>query len=208
MIANYNFYDNTQPKENKRNYVALTGVLGTLEESHTYMGEKYYESFVFCQRESKTVDMIPIIISETLLLSSDIIALGRVEVIGEIRTFYLEHKLKLYIHAFSIKAVPQNNSDTNLIKIEGRICKRPTYRVTPLGREISDLCVAVQRPCGKIDYIPCITWGLAAQKCSKYEVGNPVSITGRFQSREYRKNECTKTVFEISVREIKEFPED
>lgn len=206
MIANYDIYNDLQPQVNQFNSVIITGSLASIKESHIYRGEKYYESYIFCERESRVLDFIPIIISETVLHESTFDTKKRVEIIGEIRTFYLDRKLKLYVHVFSLNMASSSENDTNIIRIEGRICKRPTYRVTPLGREISDLCVAVKRPYGKIDFIPCITWGLAARRSSKYEIDDIVSISGRFQSREYEKDEHSCRVFEISVRDIKKEP--
>ena len=78
-------------------------------------------------------------------------------------------------------------SDNNQIYLDGYICKPPVYRKTPLGKEVADLLIAVNRPYGKSDYIPCICWGRNARFVSSFEVGNHIQIWGRIQSREYTK---------------------
>ena len=96
---------------------------------------------------------------------------------------------------------------TNQIFLDGYICKEPVYRKTPLGREIADLLVAVNRPYGKSDYIPCIAWGRNARYASGFAVGTRILIWGRVQSREYTKRlnetECEKRVaYEVSVSKL------
>ena len=91
--------------------------------------------------------------------------------------------------------------------MEGYICKQPVYRKTPLGREIADLLLAVNRPYGKSDYIPCICWGRNARYASGFEVGEHVQVLGRIQSRDYVKKISeleteTRTAYEVSVSKL------
>ena len=100
-----------------------------------------------------------------------------------------------------------DGTKTNSIWLDGYICKEPIYRKTPLGREIADLLLAVNRPYGKSDYIPCICWGRNARYASAFEVGGHVLIWGRIQSREYMKriseNETEKRIaYEVSVSKL------
>lgn len=100
-----------------------------------------------------------------------------------------------------------DGAKTNHIMLDGYICKQPIYRKTPLGREIADLLLAVNRPYGKSDYIPCICWGRNARYASNFEVGEHVQIFGRIQSREYVKKltetETEKRVaYEVSVSKL------
>ena len=69
----------------------------------------------------------------------------------------------------------------------GALCKAPSYRTTPFGREIADLMLAVNRSYGKSDYIPCITWGRTARYAANLKIGDKVQLVGRFQSRNYQK---------------------
>src|SRR5690606_22495334 len=75
----------------------------------------------------------------------------------------------------------------NEIFLDGYICKPPIYRTTPLGREITDLLIAVNRAYNKSDYIPCIAWGRNARFCEKLLIGDHIKIWGRIQSRKYQK---------------------
>lgn len=102
---------------------------------------------------------------------------------------------------------PESGNDENFIFLDGYICKLPTYRETPLGREIADILLAVNRPYGKSDYIPCIAWGRNARFVSSLEVGTRLQIEGRIQSREYQKQIYdeeyeTRTAYEVSVSKL------
>lgn len=116
-----------------------------------------------------------------------------VEVSGQFRSYNrhegAKNKLVLSIFVREWEEVEENleSGKTNQIFLDGYICKAPIYRKTPLGREIADLLVAVNRPYGKSDYIPCIAWGRNARYASTFEVGGHIQIWGRVQSREYVK---------------------
>jgi len=83
--------------------------------------------------------------------------------------------------------------------LEGFLCKQPTYRHTPHGREIADVMLAVNRQYGKSDYIPCILWGRNAYFVKDLKAGSSLRVAGRIQSREYNKNGERKTAYELSV---------
>ncbi len=121
----------------------------------------------------------------------------------------VKNRLVLSVFAREIEFVGSdtNHTKNNQIFLDGYICKQPIYRKTPLGREIADLLVAVNRPYGKSDYIPCIAWGRNARYASNLDVGTRLRIWGRVQSREYTKKlseeECEKRVaYEVSVSKI------
>ena len=99
------------------------------------------------------------------------------------------------------------NEKTNQIFLDGYICKEPIYRKTPLGREIADVLLAVNRSYGKSDYIPCICWGRNARFASGFTVGSHIQILGRVQSREYVKRISEEEVehrvaYEVSVSKV------
>ena len=132
---------------------------------------------------------------------------------GQFRSYnrHEEQKNRLVLSVFArevtfIEEEP-DGARTNNILLDGYICKLPVYRKTPLGREIADLLMAVNRPYGKSDYIPCICWGRNARYASAFEVGGHVLIWGRIQSREYMKrigeNETEKRIaYEVSVSKL------
>ena len=133
-----------------------------------------------------------------------------VGICGEIRTRNVDvsGKSRLEIYVFVKETGTCGEKDTNYAELQGFICKKPNLRETPLGRTICDVFMAINRPSGKSDYIPCIFWGRQALRVAEMEVGKEISITGRLQSREYVKQnlfgECeTKTAYELSVVELK-----
>ena len=119
-------------------------------------------------------------------------------------------RLLLYVYAQEL--LPAEDEDRNEIELAGTICRDPTWRRTPMGREICDLMLAVNRRYGRSDYLPCIAWGAAAREAALWQVGDTVSLNGRIQSRRYSKTvdgqTLEKTAYEVSVIGIRrEFPE-
>ena len=118
--------------------------------------------------------------------------------------------LQLFLFATGINIYDENQEtieslvEANMLFLDGYICREPVYRTTPLGREITDLLIAINRPYGKSDYIPCIAWGRTAQWASRLEVGNRVQLYGRIQSREYKKQGEVRVAYEISILRMKE----
>lgn len=170
----------------ENNQVTIVGeIVSDFTFSHEIFGEGFYMVDVKVVRLSDSTDIIPLMVSERLV---DV----KADYIGE------------YIEAMRCNA---ENVKTNQIYLDGYICKEPIYRKTPLGREIADLLLAVNRPYGKSDYIPCICWGRNARFASSFEVGVRCEIWGRIQSREYMKkvseDQMEKRVaYEVSVSKL------
>lgn len=207
----------------KFNKVFVSGMIETeLEYDFQFRWEKFYRTTIAITRYSGTVDLIPLVISD-MLISQDTLKeslKGKwVEITGQFRSYNkigkdgLNH-LILFLFATSIVIYEdaselEENPNSNLIYLDGYLCKSPIYRKTFLGREISDLLIAVNRPYRKSDYIPCITWGRVARWASGLEVGNRVQLYGRIQSRIYYKklspdSDITepRTAYEISIMQI------
>ena len=188
-------------------------VVGTITEKYVYdhmvFGESFYRTAISLTRKSGKADVIPVMISERLIDVTEDMRGGRVALFGEYRSFNQcereRTKLILFIFCQEIRpAEDYEQEDENNVYLNGFICKKPTYRKTPLGREITDLLVAVNRPYGKTDYIPCVAWGMDARRTEGYEIGTRVQLYGRIESREYTKkineDECEqRTAYEISV---------
>lgn len=178
--------------------------------SHEILGERFYKIYLEIKRTSGVADILPVIASERIGITG--LHVGReVYTYGQIRTFN-EHrevgrnKLVLSVFALEIDVVEaiEGSFHNNYIYLQGYICKPPIYRKTPLGREIADLLLAVNRSYGKSDYIPCICWGRNARFAEKFQVGDQIQFWGRIQSREYQKKiseyETEKRVaYEVSV---------
>lgn len=198
-------------RSKEKNRVEVAGkIISDLEFNHEMYGEKFYSAMLFTERTSGTADMIPLLISEQLFTSN---LNGKyVSVMGEFRTYnnHAEGTTRLQLNVFVqvMRILDGESADfANGIELMGYICKSPVYRKTPLGREIADILLAVNRPYGKSDYIPCICWGRNAAYASKLEIGTRIRIAGRIQSREYQKKISeteseTRTAYEVSVSRI------
>ena len=181
--------------------------------SHEVYGEGFYMVDVQVKRLSNSEDRIPLMVSERLIdVSQDYIG-EFIMVSGQFRSYnrHDEQKNRLVLSVFvrEVEFIEEelDGAKTNNIFLDGYICKLPVYRKTPLGREIADLLLAVNRPYGKSDYIPCICWGRNARFASNFTVGTRCEIWGRIQSREYIKKlsetETEKRVaYEVSVSKL------
>ena len=192
-------------------------VMGTIVSGFTYsheiFGEGFYMVDVEVERLSESSDIIPVMISERLINIEGDYKGCMISVTGQFRSYnrHEEKKNRLILSVFArevefIEKI-EENSKSNQIYLDGYICKEPIYRKTPLGREIADLLIAVNRPYGKSDYIPCICWGRNARFASNFSVGSRCAIWGRIQSREYMKkmNEeevIRRVAYEVSVSKL------
>ena len=198
----------------ENNQVTIMGeVASPFTFSHEVFGEGFYMMDVNGKRLSNSEDKIPLMISERLIDVSQDYTGEFIMVSGQFRSYnrHDEQKNRLVLSVFvrevSFIEEELDGAKTNNIFLDGYICKLPVYRKTPLGREIADLLLAVNRPYGKSDYIPCICWGRNARFASTFEVGEHVQIMGRIQSREYIKKltetETEKRIaYEVSVSKL------
>ena len=181
--------------------------------SHEVFGEGFYMVEVEVKRLSNSEDRIPLMISERLIDVTQDYTGEYIMVHGQFRSYnrHEEQKnrlvLSVFVREISFMEEEPDGTKTNSIWLDGYICKEPIYRKTPLGREIADLLLAVNRPYGKSDYIPCICWGRNARYASGFEVGEHVQLLGRIQSREYVKRisdtETEKRIaYEVSVSKL------
>ena len=198
----------------ENNQVSVIGeIVSDFRFSHEVFGEGFYMVDVSVNRLSDLVDVIPLMVSERLVDVTKSYMHKQVCVSGQFRS-YNRHEgtknrlvLSIFVREWEIVEDNPEQGRTNQIYLDGFICKAPIYRKTPLGREIADLLVAVNRPYGKSDYIPCIAWGRNARYASTFEVGGRIQIWGRVQSREYVKKiseeEIEKhTAYEVSVSKL------
>ena len=198
----------------ENNQVSIIGkVASSFAFSHQVFGEGFYLVDVLVKRLSDSEDRIPLMVSERLVDVSQDYEGEYIMVQGQFRSYnrHEEKKnrlvLSVFVRELSFVEEADDSIKTNQIFLDGYICKPPVYRKTPLGREIADLLLAVNRPYGKSDYIPCICWGRNARYASAFEVGGHVLLWGRIQSREYitklGENETEKrTAYEVSVSKL------
>ena len=198
----------------ENNQVVVMGtIVSDFVYSHEIFGEGFYMVDVEVERLSDSSDVIPVMVSERLLNVDEDYKGYKIAVTGQFRSYnrHEEKKNRLILSVFAREVEFINeieeSSKSNQIYLDGFICKEPIYRKTPLGREIADLLIAVNRPYGKSDYIPCICWGRNARFASNFTVGSRCAIWGRIQSREYMKKvseeEAVKRVaYEVSVSKL------
>lgn len=204
------------------NMVKIVGkIVSDKEFSHEMYGEKFFVFGLEVPRLSSSVDILPITISERLLFNIDFHLEQCVIIEGQLRSYnrYVDTNNKLVLTIFAREIYTPSDEELqeilrkpNEIYLDGYICKKPVYRTTPFGREITDILLAVNRPYNKSDYIPCIAWGRNARFCENLQVGDHIKIWGRIQSREYQKRLPTgdveaKIAFEVSLSKL-EFMEN
>lgn len=207
----------TQDNINVNNEVKLTGYVDSdLSFSHEIYSETFYCFVLRVSRLSDICDYINITVSERLIQNMEISKDSVITVAGQFRSYnnYSDtgNRLILTVFARDIEFADESaqlsdGDNPNYIYLNGFLCKKPVYRTTPFGREITDILIAVNRAYNKSDYIPCIAWGRNARYCSALEIGDNIKIWGRIQSREYQKKisedeTITKTAYEISVSKM------
>lgn len=188
------------------NQAVLQGrAAGKPQPSHANHGVTYFLFPLEAQRLSGTADTLNVVASEELLAACPILPGRCYRATGEIRSFNNRSGAgaRLVITFFAKTLEPSREDSENHLELTGVLCKAPNLRRTPLGREICDLLLAVNRRYGRADYLPCIAWGSLARRCGELEVGDTVRLTGRLQSRTYRKllgdREEERVAYEVSV---------
>ena len=201
------------------NHLRLVGkVTSEKNFSHEIYGEKFYVFNLEVARLSGMADMIPVTISERLMVNGELPLNTKVTVEGQFRSYNSyeteKNRLVLTVFAKDIEFLPEDEDITpskdnvsNEVTLCGYICKKPIYRKTPFGREIADVLLAVNRAYNKSDYIPCICWGRNARFCQDMEVATEIKIVGRVQSRPYEKKHEdgtveTRVAYEVSVSSL------
>ena len=186
---------------------------GRLEEppslSHVNHEVEFYRFPLRVARLSGAEDRVYVVAPRGLLESCPGLSAGEeVAVRGEVRTFNNRSGTgsRLVISVFARALWREEGEDENCLELSGTLCKEPSLRVTPLGRTICDMILAVNRRYGRADYLPCITWGSLARRCGAMSVGERVHLAGRFQSRGYTKvvegRQEARTAFEVSVMSL------
>lgn len=198
----------------ENNQVSIMGKIDTgFTFSHQVFGEGFYTMELLVRRLSDSEDRIPVMVSERLLDITQDYTGQYIEIHGQFRSYNRHeekhNRLVLSVFAREVNFVEEQDESlpVNQIFLDGFICKPPVYRKTPLGREIADMLLAVNRPYSKSDYIPCICWGRNARFASGFTVGSHIQILGRVQSREYVKRISEEEVehrvaYEVSVSKV------
>lgn len=191
------------------NHVSLCGAIAEAPRfSHESRDVVFYTFPLEISRLSGNVDRINIIARKEQIDALELVPESLVSVVGELRSFNNKSDVgnRLIITVYARELAFLGADEENHVTLVGTICKKPNLRSTPMGRDICDIMLAVNRHYGRSDYLPCITWGIRARDVANYEVGTSVTIVGRIQSRSYTKSQngevVEKTAFEVSVMEI------
>lgn len=196
------------------NEVELVGTVESeLSFSHEVYGEGFYKFTLDVPRLSDISDKISITVSERLLTDVNLVIGKTIFVSGQFRSYnnYSETGNKLILTVFARDIITDQDipeeKNPNHIFLNGFLCKKPVYRTTPFGREITDILIAVNRAYNKSDYIPAIAWGRNARFASNLNVGDNIKVWGRVQSREYQKKisedeVISKTAYEVSISKL------
>ena len=195
-----------------RNQITLRGSLRALPEfSHENHGKRFYRFFLEVPRLSGAVDTLPVIAEETILNTVDPSGGEMLTVTGQVRSHNLRDngKRHLSVFVFAASIAAEDGEPINTVLLDAIVCREPTYRRTPLGREICDVMLAVPRAFHRADYLPCILWGRVAAEAAQCTVGDRLIINGRLQSRIYTKltdeGAQERTTYEVSALTA-EFP--
>jgi single-stranded DNA-binding protein len=192
--------------EHTTNIITLRGELAGLPEfSHENHGRRFHRFTLNVPRLSGAVDTLPIIAEEQLLNTLDLSSGNMIAVTGQIRSHNIrtEGTRRLLIFVFAATLTAEDGDPVNDVMLEGLLCREPTYRRTPLGREICDVMLAVPRAFRRADYLPCILWGRTAQEVSVCQTRDKIRVCGRLQSRTYTKltdeGPVERVAYEISA---------
>lgn len=194
---------------NRENNLHLIGrIISPFAFEHETKGENVFSAKIEVERNSGTKDVLEVHALERSIGIDDDWCGKRVKIIGQFRSrnYFDGNKRRLLLHVFAKEIYEAGNNfpEMNAVFLHGFLCQKPVYRKTPFNREITDILLAVNRPYGKTDYIPCILWGENARKACDLDVGSEIRVTGRAQSREYEKKLPDgyveiRTVYEISI---------
>ena len=198
--------------EHSANHILLRGTLSSLPQfSHESHELRFFRFFLEVPRLSGTVDLLPVVAEEQILNSFDLSGGEMLTVTGQIRSHNVrtDGKRRLNIFVFARSILCEDGEPINQVILEGPLCREPSYRRTPLGREICDVMLAVPRAFRRADYLPCILWGRTAMEASVCHTSDRILICGRLQSRIYTKlteeGIEERTAYEISALTA-EFP--
>ena len=192
--------------EHTVNQITLRGSLASMPQfSHENHGRRFFRFFLEVPRLSGAVDTLPVIAEEGILMGTDLSHGEMLTIAGQIRSHNVrsDGKRHLLIFVFANAILCEDGEPINDGVLEGPICREPTYRRTPLGREICDVMLAIPRAFRRADYLPCILWGRTALEASRCHTRDILQLQGRLQSRIYTKVTETgteeRTAYEISA---------
>ena len=176
--------------EQTANQILLRGTLGDAPRfSHENHGQRYFRFTLEVPRLSGTVDVLPVVAPEGVLQAAELTTGSMLTITGQVRSHNIrsDGQRHLMIFVYPQQILCEDGPAQNEVSLDGILCRQPTFRRTPLGREICDCLLAVPRAFQRADYLPCILWGRTAQEISRCACKDRLHIQGRLQSRPYTK---------------------
>ena len=199
--------------EQSTNQITLRGSLASPPQfSHENHGRRFHRFLLGVPRLSGVADILPVVAEERILKDTDLSQGSQITAIGQIRSHNVRNdgQRHLLIFVFPSKILCEDGEAVNEVLLEGALCREPTYRRTPLGREICDIMLAVPRAFQRADYLPCILWGRTAGEAAQCHTRDRIEISGRLQSRVYTKvtpsGSEERTAYEISALTARFYP--
>ena len=194
-----------------RNDVRLEGLVPEPPVlSHENHGTRFFRCQLSVPRLSGQEDLLPVLLPEAM--AARIQAGEPLRLRGQLRSFNNRSGVgsRLVLTVYAMELEEPTGEACNHIYLTGALCKPPTFRKTPLGRSICDLMLAVSRKYGRADYLPVIAWGQLALRTAKLQVGDPLALEGRIQSRPYQKltdaGPEPRIAYEVSMMHLLELP--
>ena len=197
--------------KNENNAATAAGMVATEPKRYDCCGELFYAFDLSVRRMSGAEDLIPV--NMPVVLCDEVNVGDELCLVGQVRTYnkMVDGKSRLIVVFFALEVLEYKGNE-NEVELTGFFCKPPVHRTTPLGRDICDVQIAVNRDRQKSDYIPLIIWGRTARLIARLDVGAHVNVKGRLQSRVYQKQTeqgvVEKTAYEVSVNRIEEVTDD
>lgn len=199
--------------EQSANQITLRGSLASTPQfSHENHGRRFHRFLLEVPRLSGVTDILPVIAEDRILKETDLSKGSQITVIGQIRSHNVRSDGQRHLLIFVFPSIIrcEDGEPVNDVLLEGVLCREPTYRRTPLGREICDIMLAVPRAFQRADYLPCILWGRTAADAAQCHTRDRIEISGRLQSRVYTKVTPTgseeRTAYEVSALSAQFYP--
>ena len=154
----------------------------------------YFETVISVPRLSGECDNLRLNLPEHIRAGKEIG--DEIAILGQFRSRNVMEgtKSKLELIVFALSELDPESVDersTNIVMLSGFICKPTTMRVTPFGREIADLLVAVNRGHKKSDYLPALR-GARTQECHlSLWLGMQSTLSAEFKAGNIKKRILT-----------------
>lgn len=175
------------------NDIILSGIIKDIQHSHTIQDIDFDKAKLITKRPNGKEDVINLRFKS---FSNKYKENDNISVIGNVRSYSYkveEDKNRVVIYVFTYFDEPEVEPEvSNVVHIDGRICKINDLRTTKNGKHnihfiIANNLISSDNSKRLNSYIPCIAWGLQAKELASCKVNDRICITGELHSREHKK---------------------